>query len=150
MSFGSCAPLPQADEGAEADTVEMRRTGEIAVVGSTPTERLVLRTPEGRQVALDGEHASELRRLAGARVAVTGRGVVERMHVDSYEILAVDGQPVISGTIEEADGTLVLRSPAGQLFTLQGAPDGVRAGQTVWLQGSASLRVQRYGIIREP
>lgn len=135
---------------ADGNSQEIRRTGQIAVVGSIPTESLVLRT-DGGQIALEGERTDELRQLTGAQVTVTGSGTAERIHVSGYEVLTVDGSPVISGDVEEArDGSLLLRTPAGQLYQLHDAPSSVRPGQTVWLQGPASLRIQRYGVIREP
>lgn len=146
----ACARAPSgAGEGASPDElVDVRRTGTVAILGSTPTEWVALRPDAGAPLRLEGEMAADLRRLAGARVAVEGRGSGDVVQVEAYEVLSVDGRPVISGRVEPAPGGgLQLVTPAGQIYHLHDPPASVRAGQRIWIQGPASVRVQRYGSI---
>jgi hypothetical protein len=151
----ACAPRgPGGGTAAAGDEVpgEVRRTGTLAVVGSVPTERLVLRVEEGPPLTLEGRWVAELRGLSGMRVAVEGRSAVdERFEVERYEVVGVDGRPVISGTVEAGEGgRLHLRTPAGRVYHLQEPPSRLRPGQEIWVEVPPALRVQTYGVIREP
>lgn len=143
-------PTPAAADGGPT-------VGTIRVVGSAPVNvSVVLQPAEGGSIEVVGPLRDELRRLSGARVAL--RGPVEpapdpladrRIRVDDYEILSVDGEPVIAGTVEGREGEWVLlRTATGELVYLGGAAAELRPGQKVWVQGPRSVTVQSYGVIR--
>ncbi|MEX2583678.1 MAG: hypothetical protein WD766_10410 [Gemmatimonadota bacterium] len=145
-------PLPEAAaERGEA------LIGFVRIVGSAPVNvQVVLQPEEGRSVRLVGPLVSELERLSGVLVAVRGEiresadPIVDReIEATGYEILGVDGQPVVTGEITSiSGGTAVLRTEAGHEIVLPAPPGELRVGQKVWVQGPQSLSVQSYGIIR--
>jgi hypothetical protein len=159
LLLGGCAP-----QGEPPDTIPApaaggtdRAVGTVRVVGSAPLNVQVVLQPEsGRAIRLTGPLREELERLSGAEVAVVGRlqpapdPMVDRqLHATSYEIVAVDGQPVIMGEIEAiTDGWVRLRTPDGEIVHLSGAPASFRVGQKVWVQGPRSVVVQTHGTLR--
>ena len=59
------------------------------------------------------------------------RYIPDIVHGDK-RILMVDGEPVLSGTVEGRSGDwLLLRTPAGELVYLGGATSQLRPGQKV-------------------
>lgn len=135
-----------------------RYTGVVRIVGSAPVNvHVVLQPQEGRALQLAGPLASELEQLSGAVVSVRGSVspspdpmMDRRIEVESYDIVSVDGQPVISGVVEGRmnDWTL-LRTDAGELIYLTGPAETFRAGQKVWVQGPSARIVQSYGVITQ-
>lgn len=141
-------PAPRADEG--------RVVGVVRVVGSTPLTRVVVQPDSGRSVEVEGALAAELRRLTGVRVAVAGPVrsapdpiVDRRVEATGYEILSVDGAPVLTGTVQGRSGDwVVLRTEGGETVYLGGAADALEPGQKVWVQGPRALVVQSYGVVQ--
>lgn len=158
-----CVPHPEAtDSVAPADqardtlTTRAAIVGEVRIVGSAPVNvQTVIRTEEG-SVRVTGALAGEVARLGGARVVVHGQvrpspdPIVDReVSVERYEVLSIDGRPVIVGEIVEVRGAdVVLRTDGGEEITLRGSPPEFRVGQRVWVQGPASVSVQSHGTIR--
>jgi hypothetical protein len=159
LLLGACVPRSEpADtlnavggQGAEA------LVGTVRIVGSAPMNVQVVLEPDGgRGVRLVGPLASELQRLAGARVAVRGAiapspdPIVDRqIEASGYEILSVNDRPVVMGEIVGVSGEWVrLRTAEGEEVFLSGAPSDFRVGQKVWVQGPRSMAVQSYGTIR--
>ena len=131
--------------------------GTVRVVGSAPVNvSVVLQPADGGSIQLVGPLRDELRRLAGAEVAVDGPvepapdPLADRqIRVDDYEILSVDGEPVLSGTVEGRSGEWVLlRTPGGELVYLGGATSQLATGQKVWVRGPRGVIVQSHGILR--
>lgn len=131
--------------------------GTIRVVGSAPVNvSVVLQPAAGGDIQVVGPLREELRRLSGAQVAL--HGPVEpapdpladrQIRAEEYEILSVDGEPVIAGTVEGRMGEWVLlRTSTGELLYLGGSAGELRPGQKVWVQGPRSVIVQSYGVIR--
>lgn len=161
LALMACAPRqPEAPDSAPAPSAaqEDRVVGTLSVVGSTPVnDRVVLQPGEGGSIQLVGPLSEELRQLSGAQVAL--RGPMEpapdpladrQIRVVDYEILAVDGEPVISGTVEGRSGDwLLLRTSSGELVYLAGATAELRPGQKVWVQGPRGLIVQSFGVLRK-
>jgi hypothetical protein len=159
LIMAACAPpngetnsIPAARQ-AGPDTVQVH--GTVAVVGSAPVDvAVIIRGADGESSRIDGPLAEEIGRLAGADVEVTGirerdPRYVQAVHADRYVIRAVDGRPVITGMVEEApDGRLQLRTEDGTVIRLVNGPDQFRPGQKVWIQGSATVQVQSFGVIR--
>lgn len=160
LALAACtAQAPEPPDSAPAPPVGAadRLVGTVHVVGSAPVNvKVVLRPGEGGDVQLVGPLSEELRRLAGAEVAVRGPlgsapdPLADRqVRVDDYEILSVDGEPVLSGTVEGRSGDwLLLRTPQGELVYLGGATSQLSPGQKVWVKGPRSVIVQTYGVVR--
>jgi hypothetical protein len=139
---GEAAPQP-----VEGEMTELR--GTVAVTGSDPLPRIVLRTDdEGVRLHSDEQHVLE--RLSGVEVVVRGERRDDGFQVAEVEPLRVDGEPVIAGVVEQdEEGGLRLRRSDGSIVRLQHAPAGLRPGQTVWVQGPGEVRVQRFGVYRD-
>lgn len=152
MACASPAPEPPqaAAEPAAADTSLVRRVGTVRVVGSAPLNiQVMLQDQGGRGVAIHGPLAREIERLSGVEVEVQGRMHQGALEASGYQVRAVDGAPAVMGTVERAtDGGLQLRTEQGQILKLSGADAHLRAGQKVWVQGTQTLQVQSYGVIR--
>lgn len=159
LALMSCTPKqpePPDSTPGQADVGPV--VGTVRVVGSAPVNvKVVVQPASGTSVQLLGPLEEELRRLAGAEVSVRGPvgsapdPLVDRqMRVESYDILAVDGQPVVAGTVEGRSGEwLLLRTPGGELVYLGGATAQLRPGQKVWVQGPRSVIVQTYGVVKD-
>lgn len=147
--------VPGGDRAvAEGDAVE----GVVRVVGSQPVDvHVVVETEEGATVRVVGALRDEIRRLSGAVVRIEGPVEPSEMPVarrqiraDDYRIISVNGEPVIQGLVEgKTGGWTVLRTPDGEQVYLASAPEGIRTGQRVWVQGPRSVIVQSYGVIRD-
>ncbi|MGI9180876.1 MAG: hypothetical protein ACR2H9_10295 [Longimicrobiaceae bacterium] len=152
VSCNSPAPDPPAAAAspASADTSVVRRTGTVRVVGSAPVNvEVTLQDESNRRVAVGGPLAEEIGRLSGAVVEVQGRLLDGRMQATGYQIRSVNGAPALTGTVERAEGGgLQLRTEAGEVIHLSGAQPHLRAGQKVWVQGTRTMQVQSYGVIR--
>lgn len=144
-------PAPASGAGQEAGV-----QGVVRVVGSGPVDvHVMLETPDGSSVRVVGELRDEIRRLSGAVVRV--EGAVEASEVPiarrqlraaDYEIVSVNGEPVIQGVVEgKMGGWTVVRTRDGERVYLASAPDEIRTGQKVWVQGPRAVVVQSYGVI---
>jgi hypothetical protein len=131
--------------------------GVVRIVGSAPVNVQVVLQPEsGRAIRLVGPLRSELERLAGIEVSVRGAiapspdPIADReLNATSYDIVAVNGMPVVVGEVVEVDaGVARLRTAAGEVVVLASPPTGLRVGQKIWVQGPRSLVVQSFGVIR--
>ena len=155
------ACTPQAERRDTVPTpasgTEAAASGTISIVGSAPMNvQVVLRDVDGRVVRLVGPLEPEVRRLAGAEVAVFGPVsstpdpiVGQQIRVTDFEVLSVDGEPALMGEIVSMDGERAqMRMRDGETVTLIGAPSEFRVGQKVWIQGPRSFAVQSYGVIR--
>ncbi|HET7563704.1 MAG TPA: hypothetical protein VFJ96_01820 [Gemmatimonadaceae bacterium] len=136
-----------------ADT---QATGTIAVTGTAAASYATLRVEGARAITLVGDLESELRRLSGATVRVTGRDagagpLGRRLDVQRYEVLAIDGQTPVVGTLRVHDDAVWL--VAADSVALEAVPAELRAedGAKVWVTGRRTergLEVQRYGVLR--
>ena len=131
--------------------------GTVRVVGSAPVNvRVVVQPAEGKSVQISGPLREELRQLSGAEVALRGPMVPapdpladRQMEVEEYEILSIDGEPVVTGTVQGRSGNLlILQTLGGETVYLDGATSQLSPGQKVWVQGPRSVIVQSYGVLR--
>lgn len=152
------APRAAESDGAPRPDTGDALVGEIRVVGSAPVNVQVVLQPEsGRAVRIAGPLRGEIEQLAGARLAVRGPMgpspdpmVSREVEVTGYDILSVDGRPVTVGTVEgRTAGWTLLRTASGELVHLAGAPESLRIGQKVWVQGPAARVVQSYGVLTQ-
>lgn len=140
--------------GGPMDRVE----GVVRVVGSAPVDvHVVIETPDGSLVRVTGPLREEISRLSGALVRLVGREdpsevPVTRRQVRAaeYEIVSINGEPVLEGTVEgKSAGWTILRTREGEQVYLASAPDEIKTGQRVWVQGPRSVIVQSYGVMRD-
>lgn len=146
LALAACAPA--AARGGD-DTV----TGRVRLAGSAPMDvRVMVQPAEGPGVRIDGPLRGEIGRLSGAEVEVRGRLEAGTLAAAGYRIVAVDGRPVLAGTLEAApDGGLRLRTEEGRTVRLGSPPAELRPGQKVWVQGPGDpadqVQVQTFGVI---
>lgn len=145
--FGCASTAPGGDTGGDT-----RRTGTVAVVGSAPMNvRVLVRGDDGQSTYLSGALLREIQTLAGARVEVQGplRGGV--LEASGYQVVSVDGRPVVLGMVERSSrGGLQVRRSDGSVVELGNAPPQLKPGQKVWVQGvtTTQLQVQKFGVVR--
>jgi hypothetical protein len=131
-------------------------TGKLFVTGNEPWTSVTLVPPEGKGITLVGGLEGELARLAGASVGV--RGVrhdgppVSALHVETYEVLEIDGEVPTVGVVTVKDGTI--RLVGHDTIEVADPPERLRKseGAKVWIVGQRAgdrLAVQSYGILRE-
>ncbi len=146
-----------AAESAPAQPqIEVLR-GRLLETGPDPMVGVTLQLEGGSSTNLIGELESELHRLSGATVAVTGRRRTEHptlgtFDVHSYEISSIEGVKPAVGIIESYDTEwflLIGDTPVA----LADVPDDLKSrdGAKVWIIGERTatrLRIQSYGVIR--
>ncbi|HEX8430232.1 MAG TPA: hypothetical protein VF625_03050 [Longimicrobium sp.] len=142
--------IPAGGEGAPAGAGDARVVGIVSVVGSAPMDvHVAVRPDAGQSVYVTGPLAAEVRNLAGARVDVRGKQGRGSIEAADYDVVSVDGRPVIAGTLERgSDGALMLRRRDGSLLRLQAAPATFAPGMKVWVQGTTPGMVQTFGVMR--
>lgn len=158
LIVASCAPAGESPDSVPRPAAAPAGvTGIVRVVGSAPVNVQVILTPaEGGSIRLVGPLQDELANLTGAEVAVSGTlapspdPLADRqIEATSYEIVAVDGEPVVMGEVLSVDGRQArLRTPDGAEVLLE-VPAGVfEVGQKVWVQGPTAVTVQSFGVLR--
>ncbi len=143
------AAVPATDGAAPADTAR----GTVAVVGSTPFTRVVLKLGGGRpDLVLTGSATGALRRTSGAEVWVSGTRTDRAFAVTEFRVRAVDGQPAIDGRLALDDTVLVLVTADGARHTVSRPPQVLRGlvGARVWLTGSLDQGPLVWGVIDPP
>ncbi|HUE96070.1 MAG TPA: hypothetical protein VMN39_05395 [Longimicrobiaceae bacterium] len=159
LALASCAPQAEPPDSlpAPSGSAEGALRGVVRIVGSAPVNvQVVLQPAEGGSVRLTGPLRDELATLAGAEVAV--RGVLgpspdpladRQLEAIGYDIVAIDGLPVLVGEIVSVQGQQArMRTAEGEEVVLD-VPAGVfRVGQKVWVQGPQRVSVQSFGVVR--
>lgn len=160
LALAACGAPPAEGPGSgpgaagAGDGVE----GIVRVVGSQPVNvHVVVETEDGTNVRVVGDLRDEIRRLSGAVVRLEGAVEPSEMPVarhqvraTDYRIVSVNGEPVVQGLVEgKTGGWTILRTPEGERVYLASAPEGIRTGQRVWVQGPRSVIVQSYGVMRD-
>lgn len=155
VGLGACSGSPEPDDGAPLaaapDTVE----GTVRQVGSSPFVRTVV---EGADtVTVTGDLESEISRLSGARVLVTGTLATgeypgPKLRAAAYEILSVDGREPAVGVLAEDGEGFYLERPGAEPVRLRAVSSGLadRIGARVWVVTGEDGSVRRYGILRPP
>ncbi len=151
--LAACSPSPQPMQTPAplaGDGEETSVTGTVRVVGSAPVNvQTVLQEGDAPSVRVTGPLTGEIERLSGARVTVWGRIAGGAVEAERYEVVSVDGRPVVTGVVERAPGGgLQLRTDRGEVLRLDGADAHLRVGQKVWVQGPATVQLQSFGVIR--
>ena len=151
--------------------------GDEATVPPEPTETIeglvrVAGTAEANWVALVTADTSlrvvgpleiDIRTLEGARLRAAGApregtGGGAGFYVTDYDVLEVDGEVPVVGTLLRVDSDFWIAQPdslGGERLQLIGVPSsiGQATGGKIWvvgIRGSSEIRVQSYGVIRRP
>jgi hypothetical protein len=148
-SAGCVAPAPAPPAAASSTQAGDSLAGTLRIVGSAPVNvRVVIQSAAGSTNVV-GPAAEELRRLAGAEVTLAGRSEGGAFVATGYRVRSIDGRPVTLGTVEGPEGPyLRLRTADGEIVYLVSAPDELRPGQKVWVQGPRGVIVQSFGTVR--
>jgi hypothetical protein len=130
-------------------------SGIIRQVGNAPFTHTILDREEA--IVITGPYEPEIRRLIGAEVRVTGRRVAgdfpgPTLEAMSYEILSVDGERPLLGTLELDEGGFLLTTPEGASVRLAAVSETLAesAGGRIWVILDANGGVAQYGILRGP
>ncbi|MGW8283167.1 MAG: hypothetical protein ACWGON_07695 [Gemmatimonadota bacterium] len=157
-ALAGTAPVAAGCGGGSAvpeSTGRMERVvqGTIRQVGGMPNVSTRIETGV-ESVVLVGELAVELARAAGAVARVYGTTVADgadRIQVQSYELLSVDGRTPLVGVLDTYNGAIVLRDDDGTVAELAGGTARMReaAGSRVWVTTREDGRtIVRWGILR--
>jgi len=131
--------------------------GRVRVVGNMPFSQAVVQPDTGDGLIVTGPYRSEIQRLSGARVRVTGRYTEPQfaettLEASSYEILSVDGDRPRIGRLERDEDGYFLQSPTGVALRVGhvSEPLSARLGALMWVVLDEYDGVARYGILRDP
>lgn len=155
LGLAACSGSPNPDDGAPATAAPDSVRGSVRQVGSSPFVRTVV---EGADtVTVTGDLESEISRLSGARVLVTGTLATgdfpgPRLEAASYEILSVDGREPAVGVLAEDDEGFYLDRGESEAVRLRAVSSGLanQIGGKVWVVTGEDGSVRRYGILRPP
>lgn len=122
--------------------------GVVRVVGVEAASNTVLATDDG-QPALVLSGAPLLSRVAGLRVAVLGKKDDGHLKVSRFVVIAANGVRAADGRLTVDGNGLVLVTPSGARYTVNGASSALRAdvGHRVWIAGLLDGQVVSYGVI---
>ena len=132
--------------------------GVVFLTGTEPTVIVALLGDDASSVTLAGLLRDELRRLSGATVQLSGirqgEGPMARFDVEGYEVLEIDGEKPVVGILHVRDGQFSIGEGEASV-RLSAVPDefSQQSGAKMWVIGPRAadgLRVQSYGVIREP
>lgn len=149
-------PSASDDETMHAETMRGTVVSSRTEAGGVTT----LARPAAGPVVLVGPLEPELRRLAGARVAVDG--LVERgaspamMNVSRYTVLEIDGaRPHVGTFVTRPDPGFVPEGVLTDTLALVGLPNDAlpKGGSKVWIVGErrgGAIAVISFGTIGEP
>jgi len=150
---GAPAPPPAGSApsdpapAAAADTVR----GTVAEVGSEPGTWMVLRTPGGAVVRLDGERPL-LRAVVGLEVMVRGTPAAGGLAVRELRVRSSNGVAAVDGVLERRGGGYVLVTSERGTLPVPHLPAALRGmvGARVWLAGPLDRAPDSSGVISEP
>lgn len=155
-AVGACAPETRAG-GRVGEPGPDTLVGTVRLVGNAPFTQAVVEPEEGDPAVVGGPYRGEVRKLAGAVVRLTGRyaegGYPGRtLEATSYEIVSVDGERPLLGTLEADDSGFRLAFPDGGDRELTAVSEALAAhrGALVWVVLDDRGGVARYGVLREP
>lgn len=160
-SGASRPPVGAIAAGAPPAAGDTIVAGRVRAVGAAPLGQIVVRPDGGGAgVAVRGPLRDEVARLVGAEVRVWGRAGANQpptppraVTAAGYDIMSIGGARPVVGTLLARREALWL--VAGDTLQVRGAPPelAARAGARVWILGvreGDTLRLQSYGILREP
>jgi len=132
-----------------------RLDGRVRLVGNYPFAHPIVVPVAGDAMRVSGPYEREIGRLAGVDVRVTGdvsRGTLPEptLVATSYEVLSVDGEDAMVGTLVREGQGHVLRTQAGDvaISVVSDALAGFE-GALVWIVLDENEGAARYGVLRE-
>jgi|tagenome__1003787_1003787.scaffolds.fasta_scaffold20942800_2 hypothetical protein len=157
---GTRTPAPVRSSGNQelpTDADLAGTEGVIYLAGNAPQPLLSLKDDGGSVYQLAGPLAGELRRLAGARVKVTGprdsTAFPPSIQAIEYLVLGVDGRRPWVGELRAGSGGLWLLTPDSVAVEEPTGRLEALVGGKVWVVADTSSRpalVQSFGVLREP
>lgn len=155
---GNASPqtMPVAGWG---ETGPDRVSGTVRQVGNLPFARTMVAGDEGdagEGIFVTGDLESEITRLAGMMVRVTGsftEGGQPGRYIlaTSYEILGDEEDPAVVGILSQDDEGFYLRLFDGAAYRLSQVPPELEgaSGAKLWVVAAAGGHVRGYGILKE-
>ena len=153
MAGSACSRQAVVESGPMSRSQEITARGTVRRLGSEGAVRTVIQGDES--VVAVGDYESEIARVAGAEVWITGMAETSpygpAIRVSEYRILSVDGEvPVVGVLGEDADGFFLTRDD-GSVRRIDVSDRLAEArGAKVWVVlGADRVTVTRYGILRD-
>lgn len=143
-----------SSDDATAQLVEL--TGRVVNSGTEQFSITTLQIENAPPTRLVGDLRDELRTLAGAEVKVRGlvdsAGPGRSLRVREYEVLSINGQRPLVGTLLVRDSGIWLAARDTMRLVPELAALRERTGAKIWVVGTSdpdgtSLRVESYGVI---
>jgi hypothetical protein len=124
--------------------------GIVSLTGTSFDQKLMLRRTDAVPLVTSDADTSTLKAIAGVEILAHGKHGEAGFAVDSFTVLAVDGQMVADGILEEDQGRLFLRTAKGRQ-TLGNPPAQLRSmvGARVWIGGPLATGPNTYGVIAQ-
>lgn len=130
--------------------------GIVSVTGTSFEQHLMLRgahgsRPEATTLMAAPADSIAISRLGGVEILVRGRREGNAFRVATFEVLRVDGAPVIDGVLVRDGARLALWGARGRI-TLGNPPAAFlqMIGARVWVSGPLDTGPNAYGIIVPP
>jgi hypothetical protein len=132
-------------------------SGTVRQVGNLPFPRTLVGDGGGEQIFVTGDLESEITRLAGMLVRVTGsftKGDQPGPYIlaTSYEILGDEENPAAVGILSQDEEGFYLRLFDGAAYRLSQVPPELEGatGAKLWVMAAVGGHVRGYGILKEP
>jgi len=148
LVLAACQPQQARplSESVSGDSVR----GVVSITGTSFEKFIDLRRESGSIRLTSGKRdSSALSRIGGVEIVARGKPQGRTFAVESFSVVAVDGQPVVDGIIRNVLGALTLETPTAFL-KLGNPPVALRSmeGARVWIGGSLATGPNRYGVIQ--
>jgi hypothetical protein len=150
-------PIPPPAPDTPATVRATTHTGRIVISGTADAPMTMLSIDDGSYL-LTGRFEAELRQLSGALVRVDGtpasadaRPRFVPFNVTRYEILEIDGERPVVGTLAVRDGVWWIDGTRTLRLSTVPEPLRVHDGALVWIVGDeadGTLDVRFFGVIR--
>jgi hypothetical protein len=152
LSVPACAATNPSARGEEPEC----HTGQFALLpGPEPVP--VLTAPDGVRLLLVAGAVRLPESLEGATVEVCGAidrdatGRFARLALQRFDLIAIDGQPALLGTLAIRDGDVLLLKD-DRTWRLSGSTAGLRSreGERIWVSGrigDEEIHVHSYGLV---
>ena len=128
--------------------------GLVRVAGSSPNLQVIIEPLAAAETPVEvrGDYRSELIRLDGAKVRVSGtRSATNQLTVADYTLEEIGGHVLLVGVLRASAETVSLQPASGAVVVLRAAPADLKAqvGAKVWVILDENGAVTGYGVIRE-
>lgn len=147
---GACQPKVSGADGRELAPDSLR--GTVSVTGTSFEKILVLRHAGGSvTLTATPDDSAALLRIGGVDVVARGTRSEGGFTVVSFEVVQVEGKPVIDGLLVENAGRLMLKA-RGEQLALGNPPVQLRSriGARIWIGGPLDTGPNTWGLIVPP